>query len=78
MGKEPTHYEKNRSHRHRGLYLICYEGGFDGVPQAARSRGPWHGGRGLVANLKPDVRAALARDGYLLYEGEEALWSPEK
>jgi len=47
------------------------------VPKAVRDRGPWHGDRGLVVNLKPEIRLALARDGYLLIETRAAVFRPE-
>ena len=57
---EPTHYQVMRSRNNTHLFVICYADRFyDDVPLAVRNRGPWAGDRGLVQNLRPEIRLTL-------------------
>ena len=78
MTEAPEQYEKNRSHGNNHLFVICYADRFyEDVPADLIRRGPWRSSRGLVANLRPDIRLALARDGYFEIETPDAIFSPE-
>ena len=57
---ELTHYQVMRSRNNTHLFVICYADRFyDDVPLAVRNRGPWAGDRGLVQNLRPEIRLTL-------------------
>jgi hypothetical protein len=57
--------------------VICYADRFyDDVPLALRNKGPWAGDRGLVQNLRDEIRLTLARDGYMLVETPAAVFNP--
>ena len=78
MSDEPTHYQRLRSRGNVRIFVICYADRFyEDVPKEVRDKGPWQGSRGEIQNLKPEIRMALARDGYLLIETLEAIYDPE-
>jgi hypothetical protein len=60
------------------LFVVCYDGRFDELPDHVRHRGPWQGQqRGEIDKLKANYRRALARDGYALVKCAEAAFRPE-
>jgi hypothetical protein len=60
------------------VFVLCYDGSFERVPDDVRRQGPWQGNRrGAVEELKPEYRLALARDGYALVKCEGAVFNPE-
>jgi hypothetical protein len=85
MGTDQIHltgaserYQILRSRNDTHLFVVCYADRFyDDVPLAVRNRGPWAGDRGLVQNLRPEIRLALARDCYMVVETPEAVFNPE-
>ncbi len=56
------------SHADKDVHLICLDGRFyEDVPDKILKLGPWQGGvRGEVAALKPEYRALLACQGFVL------------
>lgn len=73
-----TEYEISRSHRDNRIFVICYVDRFyDDVPAPIIKRGPWRASRGRVINLRPDIRLALARDGYFVAEIDAPIFNPE-
>jgi hypothetical protein len=78
MSDEPAHYQRLRSRGNVHIFVICYADRFyDDVPKDVRDKGPWQGSRGEVQNLKPMIRLALARDGYVLIETSAAIFNAE-
>ncbi len=74
-----TRYEATRSRNIRHN-LVCYEGRFNScdVPAAERQENPWQVlFYGQVANLKPEIQFALARDGYFVTDCEVSDFQPE-
>ena len=73
-----SEYELVRSHSDNRLFVICYADRFyTDVPKQLISRGPWRSGRGPVTELKPDIRLALARDGYFVIETDAPYFNPK-
>ena len=79
MTEEPEIYQSMRSHADVHTFLVCYADWFYAdVPYHMRRKGPWNGtSRGDVVKLKPDLRLALTRDGYVLIDCHEAMFKPE-
>ena len=79
MSDAGDHYQCLRSHGDVHLFVVCYDGRFyDDVPKAVRDLGPWRGDcRGDVVRLKAEIRATLARDGYVLVNTPSAMFRPE-
>ena len=73
------HYQCLRSHRDVHVFVVCYaDRFFDDVPKHVRDLGPWRGDcRGNVNRLKPEIRVALAQDGFVLVNAPEAVFNPE-
>jgi hypothetical protein len=61
------------------VFVVCRDGTFyELVPEEVQKQGPWQGQhRGVVENLKPEYRRALACDGYMLVRCEAAVFKPE-
>ena len=60
------------------VFVICYDGRFDELPDHVRHQGPWQAmHRGEIEKLKANYRRALARDGYALVKCELAVFKPE-
>jgi len=60
-------YQTLRSVSDNHVFVICYDGRFDELPDHVRHQGPWQGmHRGEIEKLKANYRRALARDGYAL------------
>ena len=72
-------YQTLRSVSDNHVFVVCKDGEFySSVPDHVRRRGPWQvNRRGEVVNLKPDLRLAIARDGYALVKCEQAVFEPE-
>ena len=71
-------YQTLRSVTDNHVFVICYDGRFDELPDDVRHRGPWQGQqRGEIEKLKANYRRALARDGYALVTCELAVFKPE-
>jgi len=71
-------YQTLRSVSHNHLFVVCYDGRFDELPDHIRHQGPWQGQqRGEIEKLKASYRRALARDGYALVKCELAVFKPE-
>ena len=71
-------YQTLRSVTDNHVFVVCYDGRFDDLPDYIRRQGPWqvmH--RGEIDKLKPEYRLALARDGYALVTCELAVFKPE-
>lgn len=69
-----TRFEVNRSKTIRH-HLICYQDRFytEDVPPEERHQGPWQSlFRGDVTALRPEIRRALACDGYCTVDCE--IW----
>ena len=78
MSDEPIHYLCCRSHGDHRLFVICYADRFhDDVPLEVRNQGPWHGERGEVVRLKPELRLALAEARYVLVNCSDAVFQLE-
>ncbi len=73
-------YQTLRSVSDNHVFVICYDGRFDELPDHVRQQGPWQ-----VAGNAPrrdreaqaNYRRALARDGYALVRCELAVFKPE-
>ena len=75
MTDEPERFCRYRSQTNQNLWLLCYIDRFDeDVPKDVIRRGPWRGGTGHVIELRPAVRAALARERYVVHESPEPIW----
>jgi hypothetical protein len=71
-------YQTLRSVSANHVFVICYDGRFDELPDHVRHQGPWQGmHRGEIEKLKANYRRALARDGYALVKCELAVFKPE-
>ena len=71
-------YQTVRSVSDNHVFVICYDGRFDELPDHIRHLGPWQGmQRGEIEKLKANYRRALARDGYALVKSELAVIKPE-
>jgi hypothetical protein len=72
-------YEMCMSARPRGAVRLIYRlGKFESLPREAKKGGPWTGSMvGLLAKLRPEIRLAVARDGYCRVEGVPIDFSPE-
>lgn len=71
-------YQTLRSVSNHHVFVVCRDGRFYDIPQDIRRQGPWQGmQRGEVGKLKPELRLALARDGYALVKCEGAVFKPE-
>jgi hypothetical protein len=72
-------YEMCMSARPRGAIRLIYRfGEFESLPREAKRGGPWTGSQvGLIARLKPEIRLAIAREGYFRVEGVPMDFSPE-
>ena len=79
MSDKLAHYQCLRSHSDVHVFVVCYaDRFFDDVPKHVRDLGPWRGDcRGNVNRLKPEIRVALAQDGYVLVNAPEAVFNPE-
>jgi hypothetical protein len=72
-------YQTLRSVSDNHVFVVCRDGAFyELVPEEVQHLGPWQGmHRGEIEKLKPEYRAALARDGYALTRMETAVFKPE-
>ncbi len=71
-------YQTLRSVSDNHVFVICYDGRFDELPEHVRQQGPWQGmHRGEIEKLKANYRRRLARDGYALVHSELAVFNPE-
>jgi hypothetical protein len=72
-------YQSLRSISDNHVFVVCRDGTFyDTVPEEVRKQGPWQGmQRGVIDELRPEYRLALARDGYALVKCELAVFKPE-
>ena len=71
-------YQTLRSVSDNHVFVICYDGRFEELPEHVHAQGPWHSQqRGEIEKLKANYRRALARDGYVLVKCEEAVFRPE-
>jgi hypothetical protein len=63
-----THrYQTFRSVSDTHVFVICYDGRFDELPDHVRHQGPWQGmQRGEIERLKLEYRLALDRDRYVV------------
>ena len=79
MSDAPDRYQMMRSTSDVHVFVVCYADRFyDDVPKSVRDMGPWRGqARGDVTDLKPEIRVALAEDGFLLINTPEAVFEPE-
>lgn len=76
-GYQGARYQPLRPVSDNHLFVICYDGRFDELPDHVREQGPWQGmHRGEIEKLKASYRRALARDGYALVK-KEAVFKPE-
>jgi hypothetical protein len=68
-------YELCLSARPRGaIRLICRLGEFDRLPGEAKRGGPWvSAATGEIVKLRPEIRLAIARDGYCRVEGSRRI-----
>jgi hypothetical protein len=67
-------YQTVRSVSDNHVFVICYDGRFDELPDHIRHLGMQ---RGEIEKLKANYRRALARDGYALVKSELAVIKPE-
>jgi hypothetical protein len=71
-------YKCWRSHRHRDICVIAYDGAFDRVPPPISHLGPWVGSReGEVERLRPHYRALLAEQGFVVVHGPPGGFTSE-
>jgi hypothetical protein len=71
-------YKCWRSGADKNLHLICRCGGFDQLPDRIRQLGPWSGSKeGEVERLRPDYRALLAEQGFVVVHRHPYQFEPE-
>ena len=76
--ESPMQYQCLRSVNDNHVFVICYDGRFEELPDHVRHQGPWQAmHRGEIDKLKANYRRALARDGYALVTSDLAVFKPE-
>ena len=71
-------YQVLRSVSDNHLFVVCRDGGFYGLPEDVRKRGPWQGmHRGDISSLAADYWLDLGEQGYALAKCELAVFKPE-
>ena len=72
-------YQTLRSVSDHHVFVICYDGRFNELPDHVRHQGPWQGmQRGEIEKLKANYRRALARDGYALVKSAKRRCSSRR
>ena len=71
-------YQTLRSVSDNHVFVICYDGRWEELPDHVRQQGPWEAmDRWEIEKLNANYRRALAREGYVLVTCELAVFKTE-